>query len=427
MHILIPLVGSRGDVQPGVALGLELERRGHTVVVGAPPNFVDFVDRAGLTARQFGPDVHALYSSPQGQRALATGNAFKLVSMVAKQMADYADRMDDELIDISSGAEMIVCTTFSEDRSVVLAEARDIPMVTLHTYPCRKNSFYAPPGSLPHRWPLPGAAYRASWSVGERLRTLVFRKYLNNLRAKLDLPPSKASTESFLAQRNVPELQMYDSALVPGLAQEWGSGRPFVGFLWLPRSVREAIGELADQHTEVLRWADDGVPPIFFGFGSMPIQDFHSVIGLIEQICDRTGQRALISVGGADVDRDGLRTGPAVKIVDALAHDLIFPHCKAAVHHGGIGTLFESLRADLPTLVCSVSFDQPLWGHQVERLGVGAHVPFTKLRAETLSRGIDTLLETETRSRAAALGATLRATGDGVPRVCDIVEKTAAG
>lgn len=159
----------------------------------------------------------------------------------------------------------------------------------------------------------------------------------------------------------------------------------------------------------------------------MPIQDFHSVIGLIEQICDRTGQRALISVGGADVDRDRLRTGPAVKIVDALAHDLIFPHCKAAVHHGGIGTLFESLRADLPTLVCSVSFDQPLWGHQVERLGVGAHVPFTKLRAETLSRGIDTLLETETRSRAAALGATLRATGDGVPRVCDIVEKTAAG
>lgn len=155
---------------------------------------------------------------------------------------------------------------------------------------------------------------------------------------------------------------MYDSALVPGLAQEWGSGRPFVGFLWLPRSVREAIGELADQHTEVLRWADDGVPPIFFGFGSMPIQDFHSVIGLIEQICDRTGQRALISVGGADVDRDRLRTGPAVKIVDALAHDLIFPHCKAAVHHGGIGTLFESLRADLPTLVCSVSFDQPLWG-----------------------------------------------------------------
>jgi protein-S-isoprenylcysteine O-methyltransferase Ste14 len=65
VRILIPLVGSRGDVQPGVALGLELERRGHTVVVGAPPNFVDFVGRAGLKARQFGPDVHAVGDLPR--------------------------------------------------------------------------------------------------------------------------------------------------------------------------------------------------------------------------------------------------------------------------------------------------------------------------------------------------------------------------
>ena len=426
MRILIPLVGSRGDVQPGIALGLELERRGHTVVVGAPPNFVDFVGRTGLTARQFGPDVHALYSSPEGQRALAAGNSFKLMKMVSGQMADYADRMDDELIDISRDAEMIVCTTFSEDRSVILAQARDIPMVTLHTYPSRKNSSYAPPGALPHQWPIPGVVNRGAWSALERLRTAVFGKYLDNLRVKLDLPKSKASTESLLAARQVPELQMYDPALTPGLAEEWGETKPFVGFLWLPRSAREAIGELADQHTEVVEWACAGTPPIFFGFGSLPIQDFTSVIGLIQQICDRTGQRALISVGGADLG-GAVATGANVKIVDALAHDLIFPHCGAAVHHGGIGTLFESLRAGLPTLVCSVSFDQPLWGNQVQRLGVGAHVPFTKLGTDTLGAAIDTLLDDGTRSRADALGARLRQTGDGVPRVCDIVEKTAAG
>lgn len=426
MRILIPLVGSRGDVQPGIALGLELERRGHTVVIGAPPNFVDFVGRTGLTARRFGPDVHALYSSPEGQRALAAGNSFKLMSMVSHQMAEYADRMDDELIDIAQDAEMIVCTTFSEDRSVILAEAHDIPVVTLHTYPSRKNSSYAPPGALPHHWPIPGAVNRAAWSAVERLRTVVFGKYLDNLRAKLDLPKSKASTEALLARRQVPELQMYDSALVPGLAEEWGDTKPFVGFLWLPRSAREAIGELAEQHTEVVEWADAGTPPIFFGFGSLPIQDFESVIGLIRQNCDRTGQRALISVGGAALGGT-VETADNLLIVDALAHDLIFPHCSAAVHHGGIGTLFESLRAGLPTMVCSVSFDQPLWGNQVQRLGVGAHVPFTKLGADTLGGAIDTLLDDGTRSRAAALGARLRDTGDGVPRVCDIAEKTAVG
>ncbi|WP_179466329.1 glycosyltransferase [Mycolicibacterium vinylchloridicum] len=426
MRILIPLVGSRGDVQPGVALGLELERRGHDVIIGAPPNFVDFVAKAGLTARQFGPDVHALYSSPEGQRALAAGSTFKLMSMVSKQMSEYADRMDDELIDISRGAEMIVCTTFSEDRSAIIAESLGIPMVTLHTYPCRKNSHYAPPGSVPANWKVPGVFNRVAWSAIERLRTVVFGKYLNNLRAKLGLPRSWASTESILLARNVPELQMYDQAFVPGLAEEWGSSRPMVGFLWLPQSARAAIGESAEAHTEVLNWVDAGTPPIFFGFGSMPILDFASVLGMIEQICARTGERALVSVGGASLSPEMRNTSENVKVVDALAHDLVFPHCKAAVHHGGIGTLFESLRAGLPTLVCSVSFDQPVWGHQVERLGVGAHIPFTKLRADTLSAGIDAVLDPHMRSRAEALGARLQATGDGVPRVCDIVEKTAA-
>lgn len=425
MRILIPLVGSRGDVQPGVALGLELERRGHDVIIGAPPNFVDFVAKAGLTARQFGPDVHALYSSPEGQRALAAGSTFKLMSMVSKQMSEYADRMDDELIEISKGVDMIVCTTFSEDRSAIVSQALGIPMLTLHTYPCRKNSHYAPPGSVPVNWRVPGVFTRVAWSAIERLRTVVFGKYLNNLRTKLGLPRSWASTESILLQRNVPELQMYDEAFVPGLAEEWGSSRPMVGFLWLPQSARAAIGESAEDHTEVLEWISAGTPPIFFGFGSMPILDFGSVLGMIEQICARTGQRALVSVGGASLSAEMRNTSDNVKVVDALAHDLVFPHCRAAVHHGGIGTLFESLRAGLPTLVCSVSFDQPVWGHQVEKLGVGAHVPFTKLGLDTLSAGIDTILDPQMRSRAEALGARLQATGDGVPRVCDIVEKTA--
>lgn len=426
MRILIPLVGSRGDVQPGVALALELERRGHTVVVGAPPNFVDFVTRAGLTARRFGPDVHALYSSPKGQRALAAGNSFTLMSMVSAQMADYADRMDDELIEISDGAEMIVCTSFSEDRSAIIAEARDIPVVTLHSYPSRKNGGYAPPGSIPHHWSMPAAVNRLAWAGAERLRTQVFGKYLNRLRAKVGLPASRTSTESLLVQRHIPELQIYDGALVPGLAEEWGQARPMVGFLWLPRSARESIGELAAQHEEVLRWADTGSPPIFFGFGSMPIQDFGSVIGLIRQVCRRTGERALISIGGAEPVGDTVDTGPEIKIVDALAHDLVFPHCRAAVHHGGVGTLFESLRAGLPTVVCSVSFDQPLWGNQVEALGVGAHIPFPKLRADRLDAAIDTVLDPETATRARDLSFRLRETGDGVPRVCDVVERIPA-
>ncbi len=366
----------------------------------------------------------------RGQRALAAGSTFKLMSMVSKQMSEYADRMDDELIDISTGAEMIVCTTFSEDRSAIVSQALGIPMVTLHTYPCRKNSHYAPPpGSVPANWKVPGVFNRVAWSAIERLRTVVFGKYLNNLRTKLDLPRSWASTESILAGRNVPpELQMYDQAFVPGLAEEWGGpSRPMVGFLWLPQSARAAIGESAEAHTEVLDWMKGGTPPIFFGFGSMPILDFGSVLAMIEQICARTGERALVSVGGCP---PGPRAAQHVRQGEGRRRAGTRSGLPALPGRGTPRRNRNSLREPAgwaATLVCSVSFDQPVWGHQVERLGVGAHVPFTKLRADTLGgAGIDTVLDPQMRSRAEAFGARLQATGDGVPRVCDIVEKTAA-
>ncbi|WP_280335815.1 glycosyltransferase, partial [Nocardia wallacei] len=110
MKVAIPLTGTRGDVQPAVALGLELRRRGHDVRLGAPPNLIDFATRAGLPAQSCGPDVQQLYSSPEGQRALAAGSSFRLMQLVGKQMADYADRMNREVIDVCAGADIIVST-----------------------------------------------------------------------------------------------------------------------------------------------------------------------------------------------------------------------------------------------------------------------------------------------------------------------------
>ncbi|WP_280401151.1 glycosyltransferase [Nocardia carnea] len=425
MKVAIPLTGTRGDVQPGVALGLELRARGHDVVVGAPPNLVEFVTAAGLSAQTCGPDVQQLYASEEGQKALAAGSSLRLMQLVGKQMAEYADRMNNEVVAVCAGAEVIVSTLLTEDRVASVAEASDTPMVTMHGFPGRATGAYPFPGALPPHWRPPAPVNRATWAVAENLRRVVFMRYLNRLRLDLGLPKTAQSPAAMLAARNVPEVQIYDPALVPGLAEDWGARRPLVGFLALPRAAREAVGELADDHSDLLGWIADGEPPVYYGFGSMPIRDTHQILAMVEEVSRRLGRRALVSAGWSDLDTANAETGPQLRVVGPVAHDLVFPHCAAAVHHGGIGTTFESLRAGLPTLVCSVSFDQPMWGGQVERLGVGAHLPFAKLEPDRLTAAVRSLLEPVMSRRAALLAESLRSRSDATTRTADIVEAAA--
>lgn len=426
MKVAIPLTGTRGDVQPAVALGVELRRRGHDVIVGAPPNLVDFTTLAGLPAISCGPDVQQLYSSEEGQRALAAGSSFRLMQLVGKQMAGYAEQMNQEVIDVCSGADVIVSTLLTEDRVASVSEASGTPVVTMHGFPGRATRAYPFPGTLPPHWQPPALVNRTTWAVAENLRRVVFMRYLNQLRKQLGLRSTLASPAEMLDRRGVTAVQLYDPALVPGLAEDWGARRPLVGFLALERETREAVGELADDHSDVLSWIDAGEPPVYYGFGSMPIRDTHEIVVMVEETSRRLGRRALISAGWSDLDAADAETGPDTKVVGPLAHDIVLPRCAAAVHHGGIGTTFESLRAGLPTLVCSVSFDQPMWGGQVERLGVGAHLPFAKLDVDRLTNGVRTLLATETRQRAEKLAAELGSRSDATTRAADIVENAAA-
>lgn len=424
MKVSIPLTGTRGDVQPAVALALELQGRGHEVLVGAPPNLVDFVKSAGIAAVPCGPDVEKLYSSPKGQKALAAGSSFKLMPMVAQQMAEYAEQMDDEMIGVCEGADIVVSTLLTEDRAQSICEAMGIPLVTKHPFPARKNSTYTLPGGIPHSWNLPGPVVRASWTLTEKMRGVAFGKYLKALRRKLDLPPTKLSVESLLARDRVPELQGYDGALLPGLAQEWDDRYPMVGFLTLPRQAREVMGERVDE--DVMSWVQGGEPPVYVGFGSIPIRDTGPLLKMVEKVSARLGQRVLVNASWSDIDVDA-QVGDHMKVVGSLAYDLVFPYCRAAVHHGGIGTTFESVRAKLPTLVCSISFDQPLWGAQVARLGLGGHLPFSKLTEERFEQALAGVLEPQIRTRVEQFATTLDSGTEGSARVADVVEARAAG
>ncbi len=168
-------------------------------------------------------------------------------------------------------------------------------------------------------------------------------------------------------------------------------------------------------------WLDDGSPPVFFGFGSMPVEDPVAMVALIGEVSRAAGVRALVSAGWARlaaVDTDD----PDVYVTGPFNHDLVLPRCRAAVHHGGAGTLAASLGAGLPTVVCSVFADQPFWGARVTELNAGAHLRFRDLNRNTLQHALGAALTDKTTLRAAELGSLLRSSQQAAHRAVDLME-----
>jgi UDP:flavonoid glycosyltransferase YjiC (YdhE family) len=201
------------------------------------------------------------------------------------------------------------------------------------------------------------------------------------------------------------ELQAYSRYVVPELA-DWDSRRPLTGFLTPSPSQRAALHQSADDG--LLEWIAAGEAPVYFGFGSMPVLDAQAALTLIAKVSSSLGVRALVGAGWSDVAAGALEDGQ-VRVVSEFDHEAVLPLCRAAVHHGGAGTTASSLRAGLPTVVCSIFADQPFWGAQLGRLGVGTTLKFTELTELALLDALEPVLTDAYRARARELAEQLLA------------------
>lgn len=239
-------------------------------------------------------------------------------------------------------------------------------------------------------------------------------------RGELGLPKTTSSSPRRIAALRALEIQAYDEVAFPGLAAEWAKWRrqrPFVGAL----TMELATG--ADD--EAASWIAAGTPPIFFGFGSMPVESPSDTIEMISGACAQLGERALICAGWSDFD--DVPHSDHVKVVGALNYASIFPLCRAAVHHGGSGTTAASLRAGIPTLVLSVDGNQIIWGAQVKRrLKVGTHRRLSATTRESLVADLRRILAPEYAIRARDLAARMTTPAESVAKAADLAENFAS-
>ena len=376
--------------------------------MAVPPNLVDFVESAGVPAVCYGPDTREQVVAV----ADFTHNAFKVQNPVhfvrdlKELFVEGWAEMSRTLTALADGADLLVTGQTYHGVVANVAEYYGIPVAGLHHFPVRVNGQIGVPFL-----PSPAPAVRATLTAGWWLYSRITKADEDAQRRELGLPPTAASAWRRMAEAGTLELQAYDEAVFPGLAAEWNGKRPFVGALTLE------LG--ADTDDEVASWIAAGKPPIYFGFGSTPVQSPAETVAMIADACAELGERALIYSGA-----EGSEPHPHVKLVGHVNYSTILPTCRAAVHHGGAGTTAASLRAGLPTLILWDVADQFIWATQVKRLKVGSAKKLSRITRKSLVRQLREILAPECVDQARAIAPRMTKPAVGVATAADLLEQT---
>jgi len=417
MKFVLANWGTRGEVEPYVAVGRELVRRGHDVRMAVAPEMVDFVESAGPTAVAYGPDLKVILDPHRDFWVYFFGNPWKIQELgkmwqqVSEPLTQCREEVSRTLTSLAEGADLLLTGMNYEDTAANVAEYCDIPLATLHIFPWRANGQL-----LPY---LPAPLGRAAMKMFEWLSWRGPKKVEDAQRSELGLPTATGPWTRRIAERGSLEIQAYDEVCYPGLAAEWAEWnggkppqRPFVGALTMEL--------VTDTDDDVASWIAAGTPPICFSFGSVGVESAAGTLAMISAACATLGERALIVAAGTDFSN--VADLDHVKVVGVMNYGANLPGCRAFAHHGGAGTTNAGLRAGLPTLILWTLPDQGAWGARVKRLKVGTGRRFSTTTEESLIADLRTVLAPQCLTRAREIASRMTKPAESIATAADLIE-----
>jgi sterol 3beta-glucosyltransferase len=423
MRIAILSYGTRGDVQPLVAIGLALQARGHDVILAAPENHVSFVEKAGLRAASLAGDSEVILNSEEGRRWVQRGDTRSLMGAVVHTFKARGREVEADAEAACAGADVIVSGILAAGVARLFSEVLGVPMVLVHTFPgppttAFHNAVVDVPLGLPGplRLLVSKAVLKVTWHLLHEID--------DEARRRRGLPLAAEDPIAAQARAKRPNLCLWSPTLLPKPA-DWGDATVVTGFCALPSQSRDGLGE-AGRLAELSAFLDDGEPPLYMGLGSMPLLDPRPVLDRFLKVAE--GLQCRVVVGGTFSDPAAVRASlPSwARLSGAVDHDALFARCKAVLHHGGAGSTATSLRAGKATVVCAVLGDQYFWGRVVDRAGVGAALPFQKLSDARLRRTLERAVSDDVTSRARAMGQRMREEPAGGDVAANAIEAFAA-
>jgi sterol 3beta-glucosyltransferase len=414
MKITIVASGSRGDVQPYVALGKGLREAGHEVRLLSTQDFEALVTGAGLEFMSTGTSIEQMLQNPEWRQVTESGNFLKLIGKMNEEMKHRAEDFAREMPAAIEGSDLVITGMGGMGGAFSIAEKLNIPVILAYLFPFTPTRAF--PAPLFPRLPLGQVLNPLSFQVLRQVFWQSTRTADVHARKRLGLP--KASfwgPYGALDRRRVPTIYGYSRHVLPD-APDWGDHIRVTGFWFLEPAPDWTP---PDGLTDFLQ---AGPPPVYIGFGSMGSRNPEEATQLTLKAVDLSGQRAVLASGWGGLSSADLPD--QVYMLSSVPHSWLFPQTAAVVHHGGVGTTAAGLRAGVPSIVVPFMADQPYWGQRVHNLGVGpAYIPRKRLTAEKLAAAItQAVSDAGMRQRAAALGEHIRAE-DGIGQAVAAIQQ----
>ncbi|RKQ96660.1 MULTISPECIES: glycosyltransferase [Maricaulis] len=411
MKIPIHTFGTRGDVQPYLALGLELQARGHAVTLSAPRDFTAWIESFGLPARAF--DFNMGDFLRRAEALGVTRNPLKAYTHRAEMIDPMIDACLKEAVEGTRDADMVIAhpkALFSASGAEAVGAGFILgaPLPIISPTRC---------------FPMPGvmARNRARWLnalswAPLRLGMMPFRRKFNALRKSLGLAPVGNSLD-YGRHRGEPCLRLTaNSAHILRRPDDWDDYSVLTGNWVLPETSRTLAPEIET-------FLQGGDPPVYVGFGSMVTGDATRLVTAAISGLRKAGLRGIIARGWAELPAT---TQADMLVIDGAPHDLLFPRCRLIVHHGGAGTTAAALTAGKASLVTPFMVDQPWWAERLREAGLGQKaLRPDHLTAGRFARALRRLAKDEVITRrCAAVGEQLRSE-NGVAHAADLIERDA--
>ncbi|WP_037320754.1 glycosyltransferase [Amycolatopsis orientalis] len=390
MRVLLSTIGTRGEVQPLVALAVRLRELGQDVRLCAPPDFREWAEGLGISFAPLGPELRSTakpdsamtkaMASPEGRREMAE-------AMVVDQF--------ETLPEAAEGCDAVVAGMALNIATHSVAEWKGIPYFFTAYCPITLPSLHHRPpvfaGWAPEN---PDAAIPSLWAEDAQRWNGQWGGVLNARRKPLGLPP-------------VDDVRGHIFTEGPWLAAD-----PVLAPWRGPSAldVHQTGAWILPDHSplppELEAFLDAGEPPVYFGFGSIRAPE--DIAKAMIEAARAHGRRAVVSRGWAELAL--IDDEPDCVAVGDVNQQALFPRVAAAVHHGGAGTTTAATRAGVPQVLVPRMFDQPYFAERVRDLGIGTSIT-GEPDAESLTLALAEVLRPEVAERARRVGAEVRTDG----------------
>jgi UDP:flavonoid glycosyltransferase YjiC (YdhE family) len=398
MKILVPALGSRGDVQPYIALAAALKRHGHDVTLATHPMMRPLVESYGIPFAPMGPDVDlgkeaAIIRGKSRNWVLGFARTMKFTQTILEQSVP-------DILALARGIDLMVVGHASAGS--MEADLLGLPEVSVTLMP----------QAIPTPDPTRPLYKKLGLSLAGAFMSLLMVRPFNQLRKRQGLPPMGPEGITSTRLNMIPV-----SPAVYAPDPRWEPRHRVTGY-WF-------CDEPEDWHPppELEAFIEAGDPPVVITLGAMSAggNDAREMAALTVTAVEQAGVRAVVQ--GWDTASDVLRASPSIFPAGSMPHSWLLAHAGGMVHHGGFGSTAAGLRAGIPSMAIPHILDQFIWGGRIAELGAGPKpIPRTKISAPLLADALSQIAHNPgLRNCAAEIGYQIRSE-QGTEKAVELIE-----